>query len=353
MAALTSRGTAPIGLDIGSTSIRAVETGRGKEGRVVTRFGQAPLPHGAVRGGIVDDDRAVTLALKQLWASTKFRGRKVVLGVTNPQVVVREMSVANLPDREMRTSLPFQVRDSLPLPVERSLLDFHPLEDPGRSETVRGLLIAAPKDAVLTAVRAIERAGLHVVRVDLASFALLRAVSRTDGQVEAIVDIGAQATSVVVHADGEPLIVRTIPRGGAEITELVAGRLGVAVPEAESIKCHVGLRADVDPGTADVIREAAWPVINEIRSSFAYLNAGGRQARVARLALSGGGCLLPGLPETLTAQLGVEVVLADPTIRLRGWRRARNDVRKDARNDVPEPSRSSAAVSIGLALGAA
>ena len=84
---------------------------------------------------------------------------------------------------------------------------------------MRGLLVAAPKEPVIAAVHAIERAGLHVARVDVASLALLRAVSRLDGQVEAIVDIGAQATTVVVHVDGEPLIVRTVPRGGADITE--------------------------------------------------------------------------------------------------------------------------------------
>jgi len=82
--------------------------------------------------------------------------------VTNPQLVVREMSVSNLPAKEMHQSLPFQVRDMLPLAVERSLLDFHPLEEPGDSPTVRGLLIAMPKDAVLEAVTAVENAGLHV-----------------------------------------------------------------------------------------------------------------------------------------------------------------------------------------------
>jgi type IV pilus assembly protein PilM len=334
-----------IGLDVGSTSIRAVETSRGKDSPVITKFGQVPLPDGAVQGGVIHDDTAVTLALRQLWSTTGFRSRKVVLGVTNPQIVVREMSVANLPDRELRRSLPFQVRDSLPLPVERSLLDFYPLEDAGGRETVRGLLIAAPKEAVLTAVRAIERAALHVARVDLASFALLRAASRLDSQVEAIVDIGAQSTSVVVHADGEPLIVRTIPRGGAEITQTVSARLGLALPEAESLKCRVGLRDDFDPVTAEVIRSAVGPIINEIRSSFAYLNAGGRQARVARLALSGGGSLLAGLGGALSEQLGVEVIIADPTSRLRTPHRG-----KPANFD---PLRSSAAVSIGLALGAA
>jgi type IV pilus assembly protein PilM len=334
-----------IGLDVGSTSIRAVETSRGKDGVVITKFGQAALPEGAVQGGVIHDDAAVTHALKQLWTTTRFRSRKVVLGVTNPQIVVREMSVANLPHRELRRSLPFQVRDSLPLPVERSLLDFYPLEDAGGKETVRGLLIAAPKEAILTAVHAIERAALHVARVDLASFALLRAASHLDSQVEAIVDIGAQATSVVVHADGEPLIVRTIPRGGAEITQAISARLGLGLPEAESLKCRVGLRDVVDPASAEVIRSAIGPIISEVRSSFAYLNAGGRQARVARLALSGGGSLLAGLSDALSEQLGVAVIMANPTSRLRTAHRAKLE--------NFDPFRSSAAVSIGLALGAA
>jgi type IV pilus assembly protein PilM len=66
---------------------------------------------------------------------------------------------------------------------------------------------------------------------------------------------------------------------------------------------------------------------------------------VARLALSGGGSLLPGLVDLLREQLGVRVSVADPTVRLRGPRRAKYDYLASMR--------SSAAVSIGLALGAA
>jgi type IV pilus assembly protein PilM len=337
--------TNPIGLDIGSMSIRAVESGRGKEGPVIKNYGEVPLPGGAVQGGVIQDEKVVTAALRQLWAATKFRTRDVVLGVTSPQTVVREMSVANLPDKAMRKSLPFQVRDMLPLPVDRSLLDFHPLEDPGDNKTVRGLLIAAPKEAVLTAVHAVEQAGLRVVRVDLASFALLRAASYLDAKVEAIVDIGAHATSVVVHDDGEPLIVRTIPRGGAEITERIATRSGATVPEAEAIKCRVGLLTDDGPDTAAVVREAIRPLINEIGNSFAYLTTGDRQTRVARVALSGGGAGLPGLVDLLAQQLNVEVVIADPMLRM-------ND-RRGSRRGGYDRLRSGAAVSIGLTLGAA
>jgi type IV pilus assembly protein PilM len=334
-----------IGLDIGSTSIRAVETSRSRSGLAIRELGQVQLPTGAVQGGVIHDHKAVTLALRKLWSANRFHSRKVVLGLTNPQVVVRTMSVTNLPEPELRRSLPFQVGDVLPLPAERSVLDFCPLEIPGQSKTVRGLLIAAPKEAVLAAVRTVERARLHVARVDLASFALLRAASRLDAQVEAIVDIGAQTTSVVVHSDGEPLIVRTIPRGGVQITEMIAARLSVSAAEAESLKCRVGLRADEEPEAAEVTLEAVRPLISEIRSSFAYLSAGDRSSRVARLALSGGGALLPGLVDALSGQLDVEVVIADPLARLRNLGRRKRD--------SLERFRSSVAVSIGLTLGAA
>jgi type IV pilus assembly protein PilM len=339
----------PIGLDIGSTSVRAVETARGREGPSVTRFGAVPLPPGVVLGGVVQDPAAVTAAVKELWSTARFGTRKVALGVTNPQVVVRQMTVANLPPKELRESLPFQVRDSLPLPVERSLLDFFPLAEGDTPETITGLLIAAPKEAVVTAVEAVERAGLHVALVDLASFALLRAASRLDKRVEAIVDIGAQVTSVIVHDDGDPLIVRTVPRGSGEITEKLASAMKIDIREAEDLKRRAGVVEDAESDEAaakasGIIRDAVRPLVNEIRSSFAYLSTGERQTRVVRLLLSGGGALLPGLLEMIAGQLNVATEFADPTLRMRAGRQ----------NAVPgfEEFRLSAAVPIGLTLGA-
>ncbi len=72
----------PIGLDIGSSSIRAVEVRRGKDEHTLTNFGQVPLPPGTVQGGVLQDPVIVTSALKQLWAACKFDTKKVRLGVS-------------------------------------------------------------------------------------------------------------------------------------------------------------------------------------------------------------------------------------------------------------------------------
>ena len=336
-----------VGLDIGSTSIRAVEATVSKDRPVVDNFGQVFLPPGCVVGGVVKDDRSVTAALRQLWTAHTFKTKDVVLGVTHQQVVVREIDIAKLPAKELKQALPYLVRDVLPLPVDEALLDFYPLES-GKStgDTVHGLLVAAPKDPVIGAVRAVEAAGLHVLDVDLACFAALRASAHLAHDTEALLDIGANGTNIIIHTDGTPKIVRAVPRGGAEITALVASRLGLSTSDAETIKCRIGLRAEESHESAEVIDEAIRPLITEIRSSFNYFSASHPGHRVKRLALVGGAALLPGLPEKLTTELGVPAFLSDPLQRV-------HDTRKGGRHDNLGRFRSSAAVSIGLTLGAA
>jgi type IV pilus assembly protein PilM len=342
MAAVTQ-----VGVDIGSTSIRAVEAAQGKDDRpLISNFGQAMLPAGAVVGGVVKDDNAVSNALRNLWATQKFASRSVILGVSHQQVIVRSVDLPNLSRKEMRQALPFQVRDILPLPVEQAVLDFYPLEDPGKKETVHGLVIAAPKEPVMNMVQAVERAGLYVAQVDLSCFAALRASAHLAEDTEAVLDIGANGTNIIIHTDGVPQIVRTIPRGGTEVTDLIAKRLGVSHAEAETLKCQVGLLHTDGSESSDVVAEALRPLVNEIRSSLNYYRAGDPSKRVKRLALVGGSALLPGLSGQLTDQLGLPTFLADPLQRV-------SDTRGDGGSDVLGRLRSSAAVAIGLTLGAA
>jgi type IV pilus assembly protein PilM len=339
--------TTLVGLDIGSTSIRAVEATIAKDRPVIDNFGQVFLPAGSVVGGVIKDDRAVTTALRHLWTSHNFSSKDVVLGVTHQQVVVREIDIARLPAKEMRQALPFLVRDVLPLPVDQALLDFYPLETDGESaDTVHGLLIAAPKQPVIDTVHAVEAAGLHVAQVDLSCFAALRASAHLANDIEALLDIGSNATNIIVHQHGTPKIVRIVPRGGSEVTTLVASRLGLTDSEAETIKRRVGLRSEESDESAEVVAEAIRPLITEIRSSFNYFASSHQGQRVKRLALVGGAALLPGLAEKLTEELGVPAFLSDPLQRV-------HDPRQGGRHDALGRFRSSAAVSIGLTLGAA
>lgn len=352
------------GLDLGATTVRAVEVKRTKNRPMIERFEQVAMPPGAVVGGVVKDAKAVTAALKQLRSGKALSSGSVALAVSHSQVVVREIEIANLPEAEMRQALPHQVRDVLPLPVDDAILDFFPLEDAGggearkgrrgkdkdadtgRKDTVRGLLTAAPREAVADTVEAVERAGLHVERVDLACFAVLRAVAASTSGAEAVVDIGATTTLFVIHIGGVPQIVRTIPRGGDEITALLSRRLNISVPDAEQYKCQVGLTRMLGADAADAMDEAVRPLVNEIRSSIGYFAKSQPDAVVSKMTLVGGGSRLRGLTETLGGMIGVPAALGNP-LQYVGY------ARRGSGHDELSDYRSAAAVSVGLTLGAA
>ena len=140
-----------VGLDIGTSSVRAAEMNVGKRPAVLERFGQVALPPGTVRDGEVVDPDTVARAIKQLWATAKFSTKKVVLGVSNQKVIVCQVDLPWLPAEELKKSLAFQVQDFIPIPVDQAILDFHPLEEFTNEQggrMLRVLLVAASRDMV-------------------------------------------------------------------------------------------------------------------------------------------------------------------------------------------------------------
>lgn len=347
-----------MGLDIGSTGVRAAQLSWGRDGAKLERFGQVALPPGAVRDGEVVDAPVVAAALKQLWTAGKFSTKKVVVGVANQKVVVRQVDLPWMPLTELRESLAFQVADVIPIPVEQALLDLHPLEEVSGedgSRRQRVLLVAASREMVSKSLEALELAGLTPVAVDLTPFAILRALGQPDAlglnqSAEALVDVGASVTNIIVHQGGVPRFVRILLMGGADITETVADRMGIPLEQAEAIKQSSILAADpamrgADP-VARVLEAAAATWVEEVRGSLDYYLAQPGSARLTRIVLSGGGATLGGLAAQLATASRVPTEPAQPLNQLEI---GKTGLTPDQLAYVGPLS----AVPVGLALGAA
>lgn len=315
--------TRVVGLDIGSTAVRAAEIAfggaRGAAGSAtLLRLGQVPLPVGAVRDGEVADPETVAQALRQLWTQQKFGTRDVVLGVGNQRVIVRDLELPWLPPSQLKASLPFQVQELLPMPIEEALLDFHPTgESVGpQGRLVHGMLVAAQRDTVSANVRAVETAGLMPMMVDLNGFALLRALGRGAvlDRVVALVEIGATVTHVVVADHGVPRLVRTIPAGGQTITNAVASAAGVTGAQAEQIKREVGVGFSLSADRAEigeVIGSTTRTLVEAIRNTFVYYSGNHPGATIEGVVLTGGGAHLAGLGQYLASASRLPVAQGD------------------------------------------
>jgi type IV pilus assembly protein PilM len=342
-----------IGLDIGTSVVRAAELSFGRGGLTLERFGQVVLPDGAVRDGEVVDVEAVSQTLRQLWSATGFGHKRVMMGVANQRVIVRQLELPWMEQDELRASLAFQVQDFLPMAVDQAELDFFPLEQvatEGGGGTLRGLLVAAARETVLANVRCAERAGLSVAGVDLSSFAVLRAMGRQTSlevDTEALIDIGARVTNIIVHSAGVPRFVRILLMGGQDVTDAVAARLGVDMEHAEGLKqqyAQAGHGEELAMVT-QTVATIAQDFVDEIRGSLDYYGASNPGAPVERIVLSGGGSRLDGLVERLQTSTRLPVVEGDPLSALRVGNTGLDP-------DQIEFIKPLAAVPVGLALGA-
>ena len=323
-----------MGLDIGTSGVRAAELSLNKDGATLERFGQVALPPGAVRDGEVMDVEIVANAIKHLWATAKFSSKKVVLGVANQKVIVRQVDLPWMPESELRKTLDIQVQDFLPIPVDQAVLDFHPVEEvvtEDGTRMMRVLLVAATRDMVMSALTATQKAGLSVEQVDLTPFAVLRSLAWVDhlgvapsyaGDAEALVDIGSKVTNIVVHQNGVPRFVRVLLMGGDNLTSAVAERMGVPMEQAEGIKQTLSLGTtpgipSSDHPAARVVETTGHAFLEEVRGSLDYYLAQPGSAPVRRVVVSGGGARQGGLLQRLALATRLPVEPAAPLSSLK------------------------------------
>lgn len=349
--------TRVIGLDIGTSGVRAAEVQFGSGGPMsgsaeVVNVGYAPLPEGAVRDGEVAEPSTVATVLRRLWSERRFSSKDVVLGVGNQRVMVRELDLPMLPLPQLRTSLPFQVTDMLPVAVDDAVLDYYPTGTltGQHGPMYHGLLVAATKETVLANTKAVERAGLRPVLVDLNAFALARVQARAghDQGVVACIDIGSRVTNIAITANGQPRFVRILPSGGQDVTDAVAGTLDVPKEEAERLKRSVGIGFATPPeldGAREAVLGVTSTLVDAVRNTLTYYTSANPGQQVQQIVLSGGGAFLNGFGQYLSSASRVTVSLSRPAAGMK--------LAKGVEAMLRGPEQATIAVPLGLAMGVA
>jgi len=321
-----------IGLDIGSSAIKLVQLQETKSGVALHKAGSAPTPREAVKAGVVTDPLSVAKAIQSLLEALQVDGGQVTAGVAGPTVVVREVPLPVMSDRQLRKSIQWEARNYISFPVEDSVVEFQVTDRPavGEGTQMRVMLVAAPRDMVDSQVEAVEVAGLDPVAVEIQPFAMMRGILAAngshlgEGETTAVLGMGAAYTDITIMKDGAFVLTRMIPIAGDAFTEAIKNALDIDTEEANQLKetamqvvSSEEERATLDPAAQQASR-AIEPlldeIIREVRRSLAYHDyqqqapdAGSGDLGVSRILLSGGSAKLPRINEYFMSQLGVPV----------------------------------------------
>ena len=310
-----------VGIDVGSSSVKLVQLKVVKDGYLLLNLGIAQLQPDAIVDNTVMDSAAVVDCIRNLVQNQKIKTKNVAASVSGHSVIIRKISMPVMTEEEVEASIEWEAEQFIPFEITEVNLDFQITgPDPKDPAQMNVILVAAKKDFVNEGLSVFHECGLNPVVLDIDSFAIENAFQANydvdEGEVIALVNVGAGTMNVNVLKEGVSVFTRDLQTGGNMFNEEIQKRLGINSEEAEQAKLG-GEIGEIDSAVlAEVMSEASDTLAQEIQRSLDYFSATSADDKVTRLFICGGVSKTSGIVKAFEQRLGVPVEILDPFRRI-------------------------------------
>jgi type IV pilus assembly protein PilM len=373
---------ATVGLDIGSSVIKAVQLRRSGKGIELEKFGIAEIYPGGDKKAAAESVRELRIAaVRKALQSANISAKQAITAVSGESIIVRYIQLPNMPEDELKNALKWEAEEYIPFHIDEVNIDSVILGKADDGGKVDVLLVSAKKELVNEHVDLVRAVGLTPLIIDVDSFAFLNCFevnyqpNPTD--VIALINIGAEITSINIYIGGISRFSRDISIAGDTITTSIQSRLGTSFVEAEEIKISEGapvaseeaegegpsetglldtIRGTVEKITgeemeedskeaiaAKVVKNSLTNLVSEIRRSIQFFENQANGRVVQSIVLGGGTSKLRNIDKFFANELNLPVEIIDPLRRI-------SVVGKDIDSDALIKAKQMLGVGIGLAL---
>ena len=339
-----------VGLDIGSSAVKAVELKASGKGYKVVAFGIEAVPPDSIVDGAIIDGAAVADAIRRVFENKAFKTKEVAASLSGNAVIVKKINLPVMTEAELAESIYWEAEQYIPFDIQDVNLDYQILNN-GTGEESAGtmdvLLVAAKKEKIADYTGVISQAGRLPVIVDVDAFALQNAYEVNYGlepdAVVVLLNAGASAININIIAGNQSVFTRDISMGGNSYTEAVQKELNLPFESAEQIKRGHPVDGVTFEEVQPVLHAMTENVLLEIQKTFDFFKATATSDRIDRIVVSGGASRVDGFTASLQERFNTAVEAFDPfkTISFEPAKLGITDA---------EDLGATAAVAVGLAL---
>lgn len=311
-----------IGLDISSTSVKLLELSRSGDRYRVESYTVKALPPNAVVEKNIADPAAVAEVVRSMVKQSKTKLKHAAVAVAGSAVITKMIDMpADLNDDAMESQIAAEADQYIPFPLEEVALDFEVQGiSPRNPDQVEVLLAACRRENVEVRQQVLADSDLIAEKVDIEAYCMERAfeliaeqLEDQEGQVVAIIDIGATMTTLSVLVDGKTVYTREQLFGGRQLTEEIQRRYGLSREEAGLAKKQGGLPDDYEMEVLTPFKDA---VVQQVTRSLQFFFSASQYNDVDYIILAGGVASLEGLVGLIEEKLGTQTVVANPFARM-------------------------------------
>jgi type IV pilus assembly protein PilM len=337
-----------VGLDIGSSAVKAVELApSGKSYRVVAFASEAMAPDSIVDGAIIDG-AGVADTIRRVFERMGTKTREVAASLSGNSVIVKKINLPQMTEAELAESVKWEAEQYIPFDIQDVNLDYQIVQgsDGATKNSMDVLLVAAKKEKIADYTGVITQAGRVPVVVDVDAFAMQNAFEANydvePGTVTVLMNMGASAININVVSGAASIFTRDVSIGGNAYTEAVQREFNLTFERAEQAKRGSSAGDDHAADVRAVLRAVSDNVLLEIQKTFDFYKSTAAADRLDRVMLCGGAAGVHGFSSALADRFGLPVEPLDPFRRI-GFGAASAGVNAD---EVA----ATAVVAVGLAL---
>jgi type IV pilus assembly protein PilM len=301
------KGRQLVGLDIGSSSIKAVELKSTKAGYELVSFGMEPLAQDTVVDGAIMDAPQVANAISKIFDTQKIKTKNVGSSVSGHSVIVKRVPLPLMTEEELYDRIPSEASQHIPFDIADVNLSYQLLESMDSQMDV--LLVAVKKDKILNHTNVLAQAGKTPVVVDIDAFGLQNCFEMNyepdAGQTVALMNIN-------IVRGGIPLFTRDVSVGGNQYTDALQKELDLSFEDAEKLKMGESLPSVTDDQKQQILRSVSDILTLEIQKTFDFFRATASGENIQRIVVAGGTARVPGLVDLLREEFAMPVEELNP-----------------------------------------
>jgi len=308
-----------VGLDIGSSAVKAVELksgGKGSSDYQLLNIGMEPLPPEAIVDGAIMDSGAVIDAIQRLFSAQKIKTNDVATSVSGNAVIVKKISLPQMTAEELAESIHWEAEQYIPFDIQDVSLDYEVVEGGGSGGNMDVLLVAVKKDKIGDYTSAISQAGKNPSIVDVDVFALQNCYEVNygidAGRVVALLNVGASIMNINITKGATSIFNRDIAVGGNQYTDAIQKDLNLSFDQADALKRGSRVEGANPDNLQPILQAVSENIALEIQKTFDFFKATSSEDRIDRIFLSGGTAKVKGLQELLADRFDAGVELLNP-----------------------------------------
>lgn len=307
--------TKTFGIDIGTTSIKAVSLKRDNAKLSVEAIAVSPFTAKSILSDSLLNQQAIALSIREMLGIAQIKTKNVNVSIPASQVYTKIIETPELSEKELADSLSFEMEQYIPLPLSQVKTDWQIVDHFTKSgqKTMSVLIIAASIAVLQKYENILTQSGLIPASIETEMISVQRSLSPlfTTNESCLVAHIGSSATNISITAGGVLQFIATIGLGGLAITRAVSADLGIAVSQAEELKKTYGLTNALQGKVGKALQPVLESIIADIKRTILTYKEKSPNANVSKIVLSGGTALLPGIVQFFAETLNIQVVIGN------------------------------------------